>query len=576
VIAVVLHVIAIAALGIIYVKTERGQKDEPPVSIEVGKHKEEVKEEIAAPQEMLDRNEIPKPRTDVEAEMVSTDVPDLLSDQAPDEKVDWSKEAGVDSESIQGAPSGGTAIGVGGVGHAGSGRPSAFVGRTAGKGTGEPGGRKTGPTIKTEAAVRSGLIWLCRHQQKDGSWSASRMKDVCDAKGGCFDISKEATFSPEYDEGLTSLALLAFLGAGHDHLSKIKVGDTLRAKPYYFGEVVKSGLKWLDDRQKTHKDGRFTDAGNTYNESLATLAMCEAYGLSGQKRWRESAEKGVKFLLESQRRDPHDPSDKALWGWRYDPRAAYDTEEAKKTYPDPRDLRQAAHESDISATTWAVMALKDAEIVGIEVPREAMEGAMNFCKWVTTKERGVAYMDPKDAGRKVTGPGSEYDFHQGTLAALGMCVRTFVEHDGTDPVLAQSAAFIVKDLPTVSKNKLSVDYYYWYYASLALNQFDAPGSPTATGKFWRAWNEALQDAILPLQDDSKTCANGGWMLPDRWSLTGGPIYRTAMNVLTLEVYYRYANAFLSQSPLRKAEKPEKGRDERGREDEKKPEEQKPK
>jgi hypothetical protein len=33
------------------------------------------------------------------------------------------------------------------------------------------------------------------------------------------------------------------------------------------------------------------------------------------------------------------------------------------------------------------------------------------------------------------------------------------------------------------------------------------------------------------------------MVPDRWSYDGGPIYTTAINVLTLEVYYRYENAF---------------------------------
>jgi hypothetical protein len=65
----------------------------------------------------------------------------------------------------------------------------------------------------------------------------------------------------------------------------------------------------------------------------------------------------------------------------------------------------------------------------------------------------------------------------------------------------------------------------------------------------------MVDAVIALQDatdDRKTetdpnkrsCQTGGWIVPDRWgSHYGGPIYQTAVNVLTLEVYYRYDNAF---------------------------------
>jgi hypothetical protein len=118
-----------------------------------------------------------------------------------------------------------------------------------------------------------------------------------------------------------------------------------------------------------------------------------------------------------------------------------------------------------------------------------------------------------------------------------------------------SAARVVKDLPAVSKNKMSVDYYYWYYGTLALNQYDGPDNPrrSAQGRDWKAWENALLDAIQPLQDDTKgACSSGSWPTPDRWSLAAGPIYRTAINVLTLEVYYRYENAFGREMAKKKA------------------------
>jgi hypothetical protein len=96
----------------------------------------------------------------------------------------------------------------------------------------------------------------------------------------------------------------------------------------------------------------------------------------------------------------------------------------------------------------------------------------------------------------------------------------------------------------VSKDKLSIDYYYWYYGSLALNQLDGPDSPKKSGKYWGPWNKAMVDAVLSLQDHTeRACSNGGWIQGDRWAYTGGPLYATAINVLTLEVYYRYENAF---------------------------------
>ncbi|MGH7149984.1 MAG: hypothetical protein ACREIU_04775, partial [Planctomycetota bacterium] len=63
--------------------------------------------------------------------------------------------------------------------------------------------------------------------------------------------------------------------------------------------------------------------------------------------------------------------------------------------------------------------------------------------------------------------------------------------------------------------------------------------------YWGTWNRAMTDALLGLQEkDERSCKRGGWIVSDRWGLvSGGPIYTTAINVLTLEVYYRYENAF---------------------------------
>jgi len=192
------------------------------------------------------------------------------------------------------------------------------------------------------------------------------------------------------------------------------------------------------------------------------------------------------------------------------------------------------------------MALKSGVLSGLAVNKENLEGGLAFAKFVTAENSGlVGYMDAKSAGATVTGKDDQYIYHPATMSSLGMCIRIFSEHNPDDPVLDQSAKVIVKDLPTISKDKLSIDYYYWYYASLALNQIDGPDAPKKTNKYWGPWNKAMVDAVLELQDHAeRSCTNGGWMELDRWAFEhGGPLYTTAVNVLTLEVYYRFGNVF---------------------------------
>jgi hypothetical protein len=578
VIAVVLHVVAIVALSIIYVRHEKAKDDSTPTAIALGKEKKEAPvEPDVAPEPIVDRTAVPKPRTDVEAEAVSADVPASDAIVDPNAKEDLSQEVGnPDAGPDTSAPSGGTAIGVGaGGGHFGSGKPSAFVSRsaagTSSSGSGPLGVPPKGATIRTEESVRKGLVWLGRHQMPDGSWSGARMHERCQPDGACMGDKKDVEIQPIFDEGLTGLSLLAFLGHGFGHDSKITLRDVVRQKKYITGEMVKNGLNYLRKRQDAHQDGRFTDDGYMYDEALATLAMCEEYGITGQPIYKKYAQRGVDFLVKNQRLNP---GGTGLWGWRYEPLAwvqRIDDPKVKEAYPDEKERKALPYMSDISVTTWAVMALKSAELAGLTVPEESMKGAMDFVKYVTTKDGRVGYMDPLQVGRKVIDVGdaeaNKFDFHEGTLEALGMCCRTFIEKNVDDPVLAMSAARIVKDLPAVSKTKMSVDYYYWYYGTLALNQFDGPDNPkrAANGRDWKAWESELLDAITPLQDDTKgTCSSGSWPTPDRWSLAAGPIYRTAINVLTLEVYYRYENAFGREMAKKKAVegKAEKDRDEK--------------
>ncbi len=120
-----------------------------------------------------------------------------------------------------------------------------------------------GGSAQTEAAVKAALDWLAKHQDADGRWDASdhgagRETHTLgqDRKGA----------GAQADTGLTGLALLAFLGAGHTHQSGAH------------SDSVKRGIDYLLASQGA--DGNL--AGNAelfahmYCHGMASLALCEA------------------------------------------------------------------------------------------------------------------------------------------------------------------------------------------------------------------------------------------------------------------------------------------------------------
>jgi hypothetical protein len=534
------HLILLVVLGLVVIRHHGTDKPKDAGLILVSHRAPEAPAEPIELPKPIPRWTIPE---DVPGELVDETTLLFPIDTPVPEDVDLSKEIG-DPTSLDGLPDGGpsssTAIGVGLTGGPGTGVTGIFKLRPnpgpVGSGNVRP---PLGPTVQIDKAVRLGLIWLCRHQNPDGSWSPRSMKDRCDPKVPCFDPKLAA--NDHYDEGLTSLALLCFLGAGFSHQSKLDLVDPVREERHRIGEVVKKGLEWLKKRQ--NPDGSFTrDRAFMYNEALATMALSEAYGLTRARYWKEPAQRGVTFLENAQRPDPHGSG---RWGWRYASRT--DVEDVSRGTADP-EYEKSLYDSDTSVTTWCVMALKSALLSGLQVEKESLAGAVEFCRYATAGDGLVGYLDSKSAGATVSGPfDGSFLYHPTTMSALGMCIRIFATHDPNDPFLDLAAKRIVQDKPAVSKDRSSIDYYYWYYGSLALNQLDGPDSPRKnSGKYWKPWNEAMVESVVSLQEQSEHgCASGGWTASDRWgSASGaGPLYDTAMNVLTLEVYYRYANAF---------------------------------
>jgi hypothetical protein len=405
-----------------------------------------------------------------------------------------------DSSALTSLPSGmsgGTAIGTGFVGHVGNGVSILSGRRLGGGGPGGNGPGHNGPGVTRghppndlEQSTIAALRWLANHQSPDGRWDcdgfdAQCKKNKCDGRG-------EAT----YDVGVTGLALLCFLGAGF----------TNQDGP--FKRTVKDGLVWLTSVQD--EDGVFGGKSCShyqYNHACAALAMAEAYGMTGANALKKPAQLGVAWVGRSQ--NPYR-------AWRYG---------------------CADGDNDTSVTGWMTMVLKSAILCGIDVEHTSLDHAATFIDEMTEENGRTGYQQKGGYPARVTGPAMEKFPAQNSesLTAVGMLVRIFDGRTaGADPSIGRGADLLVATLP--KWDAPSIDFYYWYYGTLAMFQVGGPR--------WEKWNAAMKTAIVDHQRlDKAQDEFGSWDPVDPWSAEGGRVYSTALNCLCTEVYYRYPRVF---------------------------------
>lgn len=371
-------------------------------------------------------------------------------------------------------------------------RPATEPRESATAGREEPGAQN---------AIQTGLRWLARHQDKDGSWSPEASTLHCN------DDTCSGSGHPENRTGDTGLAILSFLGAGYSSRGE-HVVDGIS-----YGDVVEKALEWLVAHQD--EDGLITEkpcTKLTYNHAIATLALCEAVGMKASPRYQEPARHAADWLARAQNPGA---------GWRYTARAG---------------------DNDMSVTAWCVLALKSAQVAGYAVPETVLSGALEYVKSMTDESGRVGYVRREDVGAKVVIMGkNENHANHPTTTAIGMLIRDLVGPDTRDPVLPEGAIHLCTDLPAWSDDHLSTDYYYWYFGSLALYLQDGPDTDGAH-KWWKRWTPALSEALLRHQESGNSCCAGSWSPTDRWGSEGGRVYATALNVLSLEIYGQYASA----------------------------------
>ncbi len=181
-----------------------------------------------------------------------------------------------------------------------------------------------------------------------------------------------------------------------------------------------------------------------------------------------------------------------------------------------------------NVTSWCVMALKSAQTAKLKVPRNALEGALNWIDSVTDNHHRTGY---QQKGDHRTYPISTDNFTRlETMTAAGMISKICAGVHRSDPKLRESAELLLKKLPTWGKDKRGrslIDFYYWYYGTLAMYQMG--------DNYWRSWNNKMKTTLIYNQDK-----DGSWDIVDPYSkAVAGRVYSTALNVLSLQIYYRY-------------------------------------
>ncbi|HYG75992.1 MAG TPA: prenyltransferase/squalene oxidase repeat-containing protein [Planctomycetota bacterium] len=344
--------------------------------------------------------------------------------------------------------------------------------------------KKHGGSAATEGAVELALDWLARHQEADGSWSVRKTEGQGD-----------------WDPGVTGLATLAFLGAGHTE----KVGK--------YKENVQKAVAWMIAGQREDgalgSDPKFTEhhGGFSYHHAICGLALAEAAGMANIPTTRKAAQKAVDYSCNIHQAG--EGSEKM--GWRYQPKSP----------------------GDVSATGWYVMQLKSAKIAGLQVDAMAFDGAIRFLDSCEESPDKVQLEDKAyDDGRHrygYTGKGAMVN-----TTSIGVLCRLFMgwkkdEFTGAALWLRRTnSPEWRKDLGLANGGGWPM--YYMYYTTLTMFQLG--------GDHWPAWNEPLKKVLLENQRKDGDF-RGSWDALSPWESKAGRTYTTALGVLCLEVYYRY-------------------------------------
>ncbi|MEO8272134.1 MAG: hypothetical protein ABI557_20660, partial [Aureliella sp.] len=254
----------------------------------------------------------------------------------------------------------------------------------------------------SEAAVEAGLAWLAAAQSTDGSWNAKRFGAGTETQA--LGETRYGT-GEKADTGVSGLALLAFLSAGHTHVQG------------RYQKTVERGLSYLLRAQWSTGDlsgpeqagqERSVLYARMYCHGIATLALAEAYVMTRDLELRQPLMLAAKYSIKAQ--------DTRGGGWRYSP----------------------GDSGDLSQFGWQAMALKSVQRSGIDVPAVVTQRMHSFLESCSTgSSKGLFTYRPKE------GRPSE------TMTAEGLACRLMLEYPTSQAAEQEALKMIMNRRPGV-------------------------------------------------------------------------------------------------------------------------------
>jgi hypothetical protein len=187
-------------------------------------------------------------------------------------------------------------------------------------------------TPETDRAIQSGLAWLARTQNPDGSFGSGTYRG---------------------NIAVTSVAGLAFMSSGSSPGRGLYGGSIDKALVYVMENTSLSGFIAVAG-SSTH--------GPMYSHGFGTLFLAEAYGMTHRPEIREKLQKAVRLIIDTQNNEG---------GWRYQP---------------------VRHDADLSVTICQINALRAARNAGLYVPKETVEACIRYVKQSQNPDGGFRYM----------------------------------------------------------------------------------------------------------------------------------------------------------------------------------------
>ncbi|HON44588.1 MAG: hypothetical protein KBC30_03875 [Planctomycetes bacterium] len=458
----------------------------------------------------------------------------------------------------------------------------------------------------TDSSVDIGLMWLHRHQNRSGNWEAKDFLSLCGRdegfEGNCSTpYSEEDTYAdnagrPIFNPSLTGLALLCFLGAGN---------STTTGK--YAVNVKQGVQYLLEIQGRDGCFGNQGEGEYMYNHAVATWAIAEAYALSNYNPMiQEGLQRAVDFLLQSQVPEsgwgftfPSHQADTSVTGWGLMalrsarvagieiPESAFENVKLflNSVTASNSSVGYRVGDKGIERETTIIhhkpifnINLPEAPILSLlpengmitdflyreflnrghaisrnSIIRLAQLGTTSTTlgsmqqsqnqeippQWIVTDMDTHQKYIIEAQDQKTVGVKHIYKMfaNSESMTAIAMTSRIFMGTGLDDPHLEGGANLLLESLPTWGKDAEGfslINFYYWHWGTLAMYQMG--------GNYWNQWNNRLVDVLVNKQIKTG-CQCGSWSPLGKQCAAGGRIYATALNILSLEIYYRYGKVF---------------------------------